>query len=65
MEFKFFYNRETCYEYKERDDNGIVQNEEFPFQNTESVKVYGKNKKIIYTSHLNNINNFINSNLQL
>jgi hypothetical protein len=42
MEFKFFYNRETCYEYKERDDNGISENELFPFKNTESIKVYDK-----------------------
>ena len=42
MEFKFFYNRETCYEYKERDDNVISENELFPFKNTESIKVYDK-----------------------
>ena len=62
MEFKYCLIGETCYQYNEKDDNGIVQNEEFPFQNTESVKVYGKNKKIIYTSHLNNINNLTNTN---
>ena len=62
MEFKYCLIGETCYQYNEKDDNGIVQNEEFPFQNTESVKVYDKNKKIIYTSHLNNINNLTNTN---
>ena len=62
MEFKFCIIGETCYQYKEKDDNGIVENEEFPFKNTESVKIYGKNKKIIDTSQLNKLNNITNSN---
>ena len=56
MEFKFCIIGETCYQYKEKDENGIVENEEFPFKNTETIKFYGKNKKILDISQLNKLN---------
>ena len=56
MEFKFCIIGETCYQYKEKDENGIVENEEFPFKNTETIKLYGKNKKILDISQLNKLN---------
>ena len=57
MEFKYCIIGETCYQYKDKEENGIVDIEDSQFKNMENIKVYGKNKKIIDTSQLNEFNN--------
>ena len=57
MEFKYCIIGETCYQYKDKEENGIVDIEDSQFKNMENIKIYGKNKKMIDSSQLNEYNN--------
>ena len=47
MEFKYCIIGETCYQYKDKEENGIVDIEDSQLKNMENIKIYGKNKKNI------------------
>ena len=57
MEFRYCIIGETCYQYKDKEENGIVDIEDSQLKNMENIKIYGKNKKIIDISQLNDFNN--------
>ena len=59
MEFKYCIIGETCYQYKDKEENGIVDDEESQYKNNDNIKLYGKNKKIIDSNYINNENNNI------